>query len=197
MLEKQTSQNTRVGLTRLFSKNFIRGHVPPDMNRTLSTQRYCFAADDSVYPHTAQLSLLKIFNTWLQSPDPQSSPHQERCSALTRLLQKLGGRYDRKPPERSNVFKCKDCNLKPHFDLKWPSNPVGTLQYSPKSHVPSLIRVIFCILQKYPVNLLSNRRLSRTTVFMKPLKWTSVCSCVTKCSSPFQILQREMSNSTM
>lgn len=63
MLEKQTSQNTRVGLTRLFSKNFIRGHVSPDMNRTLSTQRYCFAADDSVYPHTAQLSLLKIFNT--------------------------------------------------------------------------------------------------------------------------------------
>lgn len=56
-------------------------------------------------------------------------------------------------------------------------------------HVPPHIHVIFCILHKYPVNRLSNRSLSKKVLFIKPLSWTSVCSCVTKCSATYLLFK--------
>lgn len=71
---------------------------------------------------------------------------------------------------------------------------VRTLQsetafWSLTPHVPPHIHVIFCILHKYPVNRLSNRSLSKKVLFIKPLSWTSVCSCVTKCSAMYLLFK--------
>lgn len=103
--------------------------LPPDTNRTLPTLHDVLLLQMTV-PISTERSWVccRHLARGLTEPGAAGAALARRdaqrsrlCLALARLLQKLRGTRDRKPPQRSNRSECKHYNLKPHFDLKWPS----------------------------------------------------------------------------